>query len=106
MRRKGEAKLKRHWPDWGPEHPVHNAIRRGSGWFSAWYSQACTTWPQIEKQTGIAADRLAELDHGALPSSEELQALAEFWRCPVEQIKGSLPQLANRALECKHPDVI
>ena len=90
MRRKGERKLEKSWPDWGKDHPIHNAIARGSGWFNAWYSQACTPWSVVERRTGIPADRLIVFDQGEIPTVDEIEALAMLWRCPVEQIIASL----------------
>ena len=90
MRRKCERKLERVWPEWGEAHPVHNVILRGSGWFNAWYSQACTPWAVIEKRAGIERARLAEFDRGARPTEAELAVLAKLWRCPAEQIVASI----------------
>lgn len=90
MRRKGEQKLKRHWPEWGATHPVHNAIKRGSHWFNAWYAQACTPWPVIERKAGIPVARLVAIEGGSEPSTTEIEALAALWSCPVEHIQASI----------------
>ena len=90
MRRKYERKLSLHWPDWGPAHAVHNAIKRGSNWLEAWYSQACTPWAVIERKTGLMAERLAAIERGAEPTALELRAMAKLWGCPVEHIEASI----------------
>lgn len=89
MRRKGEKKLAKQWQPWGDGHPVARAMRTGSSWWTAWTSQACTPWPQIERRTGITIARMFELDRGADPSADELAALAKLWNCPVADLTDS-----------------
>lgn len=91
MRRKGERKLERTWPDWGPGHPIIRSINSGSPWFYAWLAQACTPMAVIERKTGIPQARQHDFDHGrALPTAEEIAALAVLWRCPAEDIRASI----------------
>lgn len=90
MRRKGERKRERQWMPWGPIHPVQRSIRSGDGWFSAWFRQACTPYPVIERKAGIAPDRIRALDAGAPPTPQECAALAALWNCPLADITASI----------------
>lgn len=93
MRRKGERKLERKWPEWGPIHPVTQAMSRGDNWFFAWLMQACTPHETIARKTKIARDRIWELERGARPTVDELRRLADLWKTPIAQIIASLPWL-------------
>ena len=86
MRRKFETRLRKQWPPWGDGHPVARSMASGSSWFDAWVGQAATTWPLIERKTGITAARMFELHRGAEPSSDELTKLAGLWGCPVDDL--------------------
>jgi hypothetical protein len=92
MRRKYERRLTRQWMPWGNGHPVARAMASGDSWFRAWQGQAAVVWPVIERRTGIGGARLYELDRGAVPTADELTALAVVWGCALEDLKASLDQ--------------
>lgn len=71
-------------------HPVRKAVSRGSPWFYAWYSQACTPWALIQRRAKISLSRLHEFERGSLPAAAEIEALALLWGCPADQIEASL----------------
>lgn len=89
-RRKHERKLVKTWPDWGPLHAVHNAMKRGDSWIYAWTAQTTVTWPVVERRAKISMERLTALHHGAMPTDAEIDALAALWKCPPEQIRASI----------------
>lgn len=93
MRRKGETKLEKTWPEWGPGHPVASAISRGDSWFYAWLMQACTPHNIIERKTKISPDRIWQFERGERPTVDELRRLAELWKAPIEDIIASMPWL-------------
>lgn len=75
---------------WGPGHPVHRPIRTGDRWLYAWAMQACTPYPMIERKTGITVQRLLALEAGSAPTGPEYEALAELWRCPLDDLLASM----------------
>lgn len=96
MRRKGERKLEKHWPAWGPEHPIARSMASGSEWFTSWVGQTATPWPIITRKTKIPKDRLWELERGAEPTDAEYELLASLWDCPVEDLRTSHPAGAGK----------
>src|SRR3546814_17660068 len=75
--RKGERPVAKEVRAYTPDHPVAKWIADGDHWLTAWVGQMCTPWQTITKKTGIARERIDELNDDADPTPDELELLAE-----------------------------
>lgn len=87
MRRKGEKPVVHEPLIWSQTCTVANAIKSGDRWFYAWAMQQCV---RSFRKTGIASERILALDHGAIPTEEELSALAITFRTDVQSLASSI----------------
>ncbi|MBU0823812.1 MAG: hypothetical protein KKA44_07930 [Alphaproteobacteria bacterium] len=52
----------------------------------------CTPWQTITKKTGIARERIDELNDDAEPTPDELELLAELWWVTPEGLRRSIEE--------------
>jgi hypothetical protein len=90
MRRKGERKLTRTWPEWGPKHPVAHNIATGNHWLDAWTAEASTPWEKLSRSSGVPLGRIRAMSQGDRLTRAELTALATAWRADPAQVEASL----------------
>jgi hypothetical protein len=89
--RKGEQPVSKQVVSWSPDHPVAHNMARGSEWFSAWIGQMATPYDRLAKKTRILVARLQEIDHGAVITRAEIEALAKAWWITPAGLIASMP---------------
>jgi hypothetical protein len=90
MRRKGERKLTRTWPEWGPKHPVARDVSTGGHWLDAWTAQASTPWEKLSRTSGLSIERIRAISQGDRLTRSELDGLAAAWKVDPAQVEASL----------------
>jgi hypothetical protein len=86
-RRKGEKPVVHEPLVWSETCIVANMIRTGDRWFYSWTMQQSA---RHLHRTGIASERLTELDRGAMPTDDELEKLAVPFRTDTGSLKASI----------------
>lgn len=90
MRRTGEKKLTRIWPEWGPKHPVARNIATGNRWLDAWIGEAATPWEKMSRASGVPMGRIRAISGGDRLTRAELNAFAAAWNVDSQQVEASL----------------
>lgn len=95
-RRKGERAIDRaqFYRPYGPGHPVHHMIATGSRWFDAWQFQNSLSNARLARASGLSAERIYYLGHGAPVLRSEVEALAKTYGVQPSDIIASLPDPA------------
>lgn len=91
MRRKGERPLPTRFVTITPTSPVVISIADGDHWFNAWVSQACTTWGQLARATGMPINRFSAIKDGDRLSRAEVDALARAWSVSSADLISTMP---------------
>ena len=90
--RKGERAVAKEIRAYTSDHPVAKWIADGDHWLTAWVGQMCTPWQTITKKTGIARERIDELNDDAEPTPDELELLAKLWWVTPEGLRRSIEE--------------
>jgi len=90
MRRKGERRIEKTWPAWGPGHPVAHNIATGGHWLDAWIMQAGVHLEKLSRLSGVPMGRLAAIARGDRLTRAELNGLAAAWKVDPAQVEASL----------------
>lgn len=90
MRRKGEKRITPEWPASALDI-ICKMIADGDSWMRAWYVQAATPFPIMERKGKIAASRLMAIELGAPATIEEVETLAAVWRVNVKKVLATMP---------------
>lgn len=98
--RKGERPVANEVKPYTPDHPVARWIKDGDSWVMAWVGQMCTPWGVVAKKTGIAIERIDELDDGEEPTNDEIEALAALWWTTPIGLRRSIED-ARPAMEAR-----
>lgn len=95
--RKGERPIEKQIVDYSPDHPVARGIADGDHWLDAWLGQMCTPWDAITRKTGLARERIEELNDDAEPTSDEIEKLAAIWWTTPEGLRRSIEEANSNA---------
>ena len=90
MRRTGDHRPVRVWPEWGPHHPVARTTATGSHWLDAWTAETSTPWDRLERASSVSIGRLMAMASGDRLTRAELDRLAAAWKVDAAQVIASL----------------